>query len=93
MMDSQTYRFLSEFDANLRVGDVVEARFTNSGIAYRFRAKITKLNARTARVQSLEPNKPYERDEPNREFIINRFSNWKLFTENNGIFPISIILE
>jgi len=85
-MNAQEMKDVWAFDLNLNVGDTVEARFTNCYDYYAFKAVVTKVNDKTVRVRSLEPGKPYEKDDPNREFIIYRFLNGK-WSVNNGIFP------
>ena len=84
-MEPNRWRELMAWDESLKVGDEIEARFTNCGNAYGFKAKIVKINQNTLRVVSTEPNKPYLND-PKREFIIRRLAlNW---TSNNGAHPI-----
>jgi len=85
-MNGQEMKDAAAFDLHLKVGDIVEARFTNSGDYHAFKAVVTKVNEKTVRVRSLEPGKPYEGDYPNREFIIYRFWHGKS-SVNNGVFP------
>lgn len=72
------------FDAALHVGQIVEARFTNSNRALRFRARILKLNERTARVEALEHGVNGWNE--GHVFVIQRFSS-KLWSANNGLYP------
>jgi len=83
------YRRVAEFDQNIKVGDEVEARFTNSGKKKSFRARVVKVNNNTVRVVSLEPDKPWPGDNQEREFIIERMSSGR-WSWNNGIFPLYI---
>lgn len=74
-----------DWENQLKIGDIVEARFTNCYDNHSFKAKITKINRQTVRVVSLEKDKPYKGEELGREFIIHRRTN-PLFSVNNGIF-------
>lgn len=51
-------------------GDIVEARFTNNGKQYQFRARITRINKKSLWVISLEKDKPRPNEDPNREWFI-----------------------
>lgn len=88
-MNANEMTDISQWDRNLKIGDIIEARFTNSYNGYAFKAKVVKLNQSTLRVISMEPGRPYNNDTPNREFIINRFNAWSgKWSANNGAFPI-----
>lgn len=79
-----------EFDAALHVGQIVEARFTNNNRALRFRARILKLNDRTARVEALEHG--VNGWDAGHVFVIQRFSS-KTWSHNNGLYPVSVEAE
>jgi hypothetical protein len=68
---------------SVKEGDIVEARFTNSGNMFRFPAKITKVNKETVRVVRIDGNPVWDEDDPTRDFVIP-----KLNTANNGIFQL-----
>ena len=91
-MDSAQFKVMLDFDTALRIGSIGEARFTNCGDSYRFKAKVIKLNENTLRVISMEDNKPYMQDDKNRVFSITRFCNFKNFTANNGFYPIKEVV-
>lgn len=73
------FRFLQD----LKVGDLVEARFTNIAGWHRFPAKIVKVNEKTVRVIRADGKSVWKDEDPNREFSILKFD-----TSNNGIFPL-----
>lgn len=67
----------------LKIGMVVEARFTNSGRNISFKGEIVKINVCTARVKSLKDGvQCWERG---HEFIIFTELN-PLASVNNGMF-------
>jgi phosphoglycerate-specific signal transduction histidine kinase len=76
---------LSSQLTNVNVGDVVEARFTNSGNRIVFPGRIAKVNQNTVRVASLTDG--VQGWGAGHEFVIPRHSN-PLSTVNNGIYPM-----
>ena len=79
------YIYMSKMNANnnkLKVGDEVEARFTNICGWHIFPARIVKVNKKTVRVVRIDGNSVWEGDSPDREFTIPIFES-----VNNGIFP------
>lgn len=73
-----------QFEENLKIGDRVEARFTNISGWKRFTAEIVKINRASFRVKSLEV--VWEGEKPGRVFTIPRFGA-KIWSDNNGVFP------
>lgn len=76
------------FEAALRVGDVVEARWTNCYEYYRVAAVIVRVNRKSVRVRLLRAQSGYPEG---WEIPIPRFdplngnNRWSV---NNGVFPI-----
>ena len=83
-METTEIKFLAEWDNNLKIGDIINARFTNCYNSYGFNAVITKLNVMTLKCVALKGLEGYEKE---REFLINRFVNFDKWTTNNGAFP------
>lgn len=80
-----------DIQQEFKTGDVVEARFTNSGNYYRFRAKILRVNKSSYSVQPLEPVYPGE-DSTKRKFNISKpsFGSHSRWSVNNGVFKFSV---
>ena len=67
---------------DLKVGDEVEARFTNVSGWHIFPAKVVKVNKETVRVIRTDGQVCWNGDSLDREFLIP-----KMQSENNGVFP------
>ena len=77
-----------KFLHTLKVGDIVEARFTNIAGWFRFPARITKINDNTVRVVRSDGKSVWDNESPDREFVIPKFKSY-----NNGIFEIEKEIE
>lgn len=74
----------SNFDPRkAKVGDIVEARFTNVAGDKVFPARITKVLKNNVRVVRTDGKPVWPGDDPKREFVIQ-----KIGTVNNGIFKL-----
>jgi len=69
-MNGDQYRERIGFISRVKVGDIVESRFTNSGEYHQFKSRITKVNSNTVRVVRCDGKSVYEGDDQNREFIV-----------------------
>ena len=87
-MEVEKYKQLMEWNSSLKIGDLINARFTNCYNGYSFIAKITKLNENTLRVKAIKQIGE-EYTNLNQTFLINRFFNPK-HTDNNGAFPLKV---
>jgi hypothetical protein len=70
---------------NLRIGQIVEARFTNNSKLLRFKGKIVKINKNTALIENVENE--VNGWEAGHKFSIMTDKN-PLCSENNGIFEV-----
>jgi hypothetical protein len=60
MSDANMYRAALHFDRALKVGDIVEARWTNSHMEYRAKAEVIRVNGKSVRVRIMEAVKDYK---------------------------------
>lgn len=74
-----------EIDRNLKVGDFVEARWTNCYRYYALRASIVKLNEKSVRVRLEEDKDGYTKS---REISIPRLLNWDKHGISNCVVPL-----
>ena len=74
---------MHEWEDSLKVGSIVEGRFTNNFNFFRFKGVISRINLKTFRVNSLEDG--VNGWDIGHEFIIPRRGN-KIFSRNNGVF-------
>ena len=84
-MKPSRYRELMNWDKSLKIGDLIQARFTNCFNSFCFKGKITKLNDNTLRVIAINCLTGYD---ANKEFLIRRFCDFQKWTSQNGAFPI-----
>ena len=68
----------------LKIGMIVEGRFTNSGDTIRSKGEIVKINQGTARIKCLKEMRGWEEG---HIYVIATEYN-KIFSINNGIFKI-----
>jgi hypothetical protein len=81
------------FEQGLKVGDIVEVRWTNSGRYLSGKAKVTKLNAASLRAELLEEVRADFGTWPAGQSLtaplvsgsIGALSRW---SANNGVFPV-----
>lgn len=91
-MDDQTrmaqYRAQMAFDARLQPDDIVQVRWTNSGLMLRTSAQVVKVNKNSIRVKLLEATQVAELHWPaGQEFPAPRI-NTQGWSWNNGLFPL-----
>ncbi|MFX0102508.1 MAG: hypothetical protein ACFFCS_23275, partial [Candidatus Hodarchaeota archaeon] len=84
---------LLDWEANLKIGDFVDARFTKEGRINRYIGEIIKVNLKSVRVKpaDIDAYKPglYIQHFPYREpFTIPKRSSSK-FSYNNGVYPLA----
>ena len=75
------------WEKSLKIGDLVEARFTNNFNYYHFTGRITKINRMSMRVATIQNNIPYRDDHAGKQFVFPRYLA-NIWSRNNGIFPI-----
>ena len=91
-MEPDDLRILIDFDSRLRVGQVVEARWTNNYRYYRAPARVVTVNRQSVGVELLVPVGEY-RGGPmypvGHRIGLPRIQNFKAYTANNGVWPIT----
>lgn len=80
----ETTQGILDFESSLKVGDEVQARWTNCGNVYRARARVAKVNGGSIRIALVEPPAGYP---VGQSFPIQRWGDRK-WTENNRVAPM-----
>lgn len=90
-MNTEEHQKWSEFDRSLKVGDNVQARWTNSGYCMTAPAQVSKLNIKSLRVTLYMEHKAPHGDYPaGTELVIPRMLN-PLWSANNCVVPIVVL--
>lgn len=88
-MTAEQAKMVFDFDADLKVGDEIEARWTNSFRLWSGKATIVKLNAKSIRVRLTDNVGDPRRHYPaGREITLPRISDLKRWSQNNGAFQL-----
>ena len=81
---------LVEFEDNIKIGQYVLARFTNSYNQYEFIGEVTKINKKSVRVKGNPYKEPQAREFTILKSNLELNSKWSI---NNGVFPINFMNE
>lgn len=96
-MDTGWMKEHIKFEESLKVGDVVELRWTNSYRYYTAKARLTKVNQASVRGELLDEilvsryGEPYLAYNKGRVISVPRFTLTTIsggWSANNGVFPV-----
>jgi hypothetical protein len=86
----QRFQKRTAWERGLKKGDIIEARWTNSGRMYRAKAKVENLNEKSISIrlaEDLYDSKGNPTYKVGHRFPVPRFSG-STYSQNNGAFPV-----